>query len=111
MKAPLWSYSIPLKAIFLLPGFVVSAAEFNEADLPPPASTSVDFVRDVQPILENTCLRCHGPERPKSNFRLTDRASALRGGANGVDIIPGDSAKSPLIYYVARLVPDMEMPP
>ena len=32
-------------------------------------------------------------------------------GANGADIIPGDSAKSPLIHYVARLVEDMEMPP
>ena len=28
----------------------------------------------------------------------------------GVDIIPGDSAHSPLIHFVARLVPDMEMP-
>ena len=26
-------------------------------------------------------------------------------------ILPGESAKSPLIHYVARLVEDMEMPP
>src|SRR5207245_242161 len=37
--------------------------------------------------------------------------SALKGGDNGVDLIPGNSAKSPLIFYVARLVEDMEMPP
>jgi len=28
-----------------------------------------------------------------------------------VDVIPGQSAKSPLIHYVTRLVEDMEMPP
>lgn len=35
----------------------------------------------------------------------------MKGGENGVDIFPGDSARSPLIHYVARVVPDMEMPP
>src|SRR6185369_12348857 len=39
------------------------------------------------------------------------RARALQGGERGVDILPGDSAKSPLIHYVSRLVEDMEMPP
>lgn len=79
--------------------------------LPPPASTPVDFDQHIRPIFENTCLRCHGPERPKGRFRLDTREDALKGGENGVDIVPGSSAKSPLIFYVARLVEDMEMPP
>ncbi len=87
------------------------AADLDPAKLPPPSKTPVDFTRDVHPILEHSCLRCHGPERPKSRFRLDNRESALKGGENGVDIFPGDSARSPLIHYVARVVPDMEMPP
>jgi hypothetical protein len=79
--------------------------------LPPPSTNHIDFVKDIKPILDNTCLRCHGLERPKSGFRLTDRASALKGGANGIDIVPGKSAESPLVYYVARVIEDMEMPP
>ena len=71
----------------------------------------VDFARDIKPIFESICWRCHGTERPKSHFRLDNRESALKGGDNGVDIHPGDSAKSPLIHYIARLVPDLEMPP
>jgi hypothetical protein len=82
-----------------------------EAKLPAPATTSVDFRSQVLPILETSCLRCHGPERPKSRFRLDARDPALEGGSNGIDIVPGQSARSPLIYYVARLVEDMEMPP
>jgi hypothetical protein len=61
----------------------------------------IDFDRDIGPILEKACLRCHGAERPRSRFRLDDRASALKGGKEGIDIIPGDSGKSPLIRYVA----------
>jgi len=88
-----------------------SHAAIDESKLPPAASLKVDFERDIKPILETTCWRCHGPERPKSHFRLDNRESALKGGENGVDILPGNSAGSPLIHYVARLVPDFEMPP
>src|SRR5688572_18829285 len=82
-----------------------------ESRLPAPATTQIDFNRDIQPILNASCIRCHGPERPKGSFRLDDRTAALKGGEHGLDIVPGQSARSPLIYYVARLVEDMEMPP
>jgi len=88
-----------------------AAANLDPAKLPPPAQTKVEFDRDIKPLFETTCFRCHGPERPKSHFRLDNRDSALKGGDNGVDIIPGDSGESPLVHYVARLVEDMEMPP
>jgi hypothetical protein len=88
-----------------------AAAPLDPSKLPPPARTQIEFDRDVKPILEKSCFQCHGPERPKSHFRLDNRESALKGGDQGVDIVPGDSAKSPLIFYVARLVDEMEMPP
>jgi hypothetical protein len=86
-------------------------AATDESKLPPPAKVQIDFSRDIQPILTNTCYRCHSGERPKSHFLLTSRETALKGGNEGVDILPGQSAKSPLIHYVSRLVPDLEMPP
>lgn len=86
-------------------------AEVDVSKLPPPAGRPVDFLKDIQPIFEASCLRCHGPEKPKSRFRLDDRALALKGGANGVAIIPGDSVNSPLIHFVARLDEDSAMPP
>ena len=87
------------------------SAEVDISKLPPPAANRIDFARDIKPILEENCLRCHGPEKPKSQFRLDNRTAALKGGEEGVDIIPGNSAKSPLIQYVAYLVEDSEMPP
>jgi len=87
------------------------AADVDRTELPPAHSGQVNFQRDVQPILENNCVRCHGPERPKSGFRLDNRASALAGGDGGPAIFAGNSADSPLIHYVARVVREMEMPP
>ena len=87
------------------------AAEVDASKLPPPAPVQIDFVRDIKPILTNNCYKCHSGEKPKSHFLLTSRETALKGGNEGVDIIAGQSAKSPLIHYVSRLVPDMEMPP
>lgn len=88
-----------------------AAAGVDVSKLPPPAPRTIHFTQDVKPILENSCLRCHGTERPKGRFSLVTREAALKGGDNGVAIIPGESVKSPLIFYVARLVPEMEMPP
>ena len=53
------------------------------------------FEAKIRPMLVENCLRCHGPEKPKSHFRLTSRAAALKGGDNNSDdIVPGNSAKS-----------------
>ena len=105
------SLGIALLGILALIGLNVAwAQEIDTSSLPPPALVEVDFVRDIEPILK-VCLQCHGPERPKSKFRLDNREDALKGGKYGPDIIPGDSAKSSLIHNVAGLDPDMLMPP
>jgi hypothetical protein len=90
---------------------LVRGAEVDVSKLPPPATVEVLFDRDIKPIFEASCLRCHGPEKPKSGFRLDNREDALKGGENGVAIVPGESAKSPLIHFAARIDPDLEMPP
>ncbi len=93
--------------------FCVSAGavEVDLAKLPPPATNQVEFARDIKPLFERSCHRCHGPERPKSRFSLTTRDAALKGGDHGVAIIPGNSANSPLIHNIAGLVEDLQMPP
>ena len=89
----------------------LAAGATAETGLPPAATNAVEFARDIEPIFAQSCVRCHGSERPKSRFGLDSRAAALRGGEHGVAIVPGRSAESPLLRYVARLVPDLEMPP
>ncbi|MEM7011770.1 MAG: DUF1549 domain-containing protein, partial [Verrucomicrobiota bacterium] len=44
------------------------------------SSAAVDFVKDVQPILEANCIRCHGPGKVKGNLRLHTKEDMLKGG-------------------------------
>jgi hypothetical protein len=98
--------------LFTLFVFSTVAEELDPGKLPPPATVAVEFERDIKPIFAQSCFRCHGPEKPKSDFRLDNRDSALKGGNSfSDDILPGDSARSRLVHFTARLVTDMEMPP
>ncbi len=71
--------------------------------LPPAATTKIDFTRDIEPLLAKRCFVCHGPQQQMSGLRLDSRETALKGGASGVDIKPGDSANSRLIRLVSGL--------
>src|SRR5262245_57551284 len=101
-------------ACFLIVFASLMAAQSAPVDiskLPPPAAREVDFAKDIQPVLQGTCLKCHGPDKAKGKLLLDTREHAVKGGEDGPDIIPGDSAKSKLIHFTARLVEDYEMPP
>jgi len=98
--------------LFLVFDSSLSATDIQKNPLPPPANVKINFDRDIRPVLETSCVRCHGAQKPRSRFRLDNRESALNGGDDNTnDIVPGDSSKSLLIKYVARQVEDMEMPP
>ncbi len=82
------------------------------AELPQAATRPVDFVKDIQPLFNKHCLSCHGPEKQKNGYRVDAKAIALKGGdTHGVAIVPGKSAESPLIHYVAGTNEEMLMPP
>src|SRR5687767_13198540 len=91
--------ALPLVTVLLCAAVASIAAPAN---LPPPADRKIDFVKDVRPIFAASCHSCHGPEKQRSEFRLDVREIALKGGDSGKPaILPGDSAGSPLIRYVA----------
>jgi len=70
----------------------------------------VDFVRDVVPILQASCISCHANGLSKGGFRLDTRELMLKGGDTGPAIVPGHSADSELIQLVTETDPDMVMP-
>ncbi|MGH9662499.1 MAG: PSD1 and planctomycete cytochrome C domain-containing protein [Bryobacteraceae bacterium] len=70
----------------------------------------VSFPRDIQPILESSCLKCHGAAMQLSRLDLRTRVGALKGGDKGAAIVPGNSAESRLYRLVAGLEkPSMPM--
>ena len=79
--------------------------------LPPAATQTVDFETDIQPILAQSCHKCHGAEKQLGGLRLDLKADALRGGDSGKVLEPGRSSESMLIHHVAGTDPDVIMPP
>ncbi len=55
-----------LTAAFAIAGF-----------LPSSASAKVDFVKQIQPILKESCYDCHGPEKKKGGLRLDSKEAAF----------------------------------
>lgn len=77
-----------------------------------PATSAVDYEKEIKPLLENHCIDCHGPDKAKSNLRVDKRAILLRGGETGLpSITPGNPAKSHLVELVKSSDEDERMPP
>jgi hypothetical protein len=78
------------------------------------AAADVDYQRDVQPILAEHCLHCHGVDAAerKAGLRLDLREDAVRGGESGTPaIVPGKPQDSELIQRVLSADADLVMPP
>lgn len=76
------------------------------------AAAEVDFVKDIKPILEQSCLKCHGAEKPKSGLRIDTREGLIKGSRGGPVIEVGKADKS--LFYTLTTKPkdDPErMPP
>ena len=60
---------------------------------------AVDFADQIRPILENSCVACHGGDMQESGLRLDAAALILKGGDRGPAVVPGKSEES-LLYQV-----------
>jgi len=70
------------------------------------------FARDIQPLIERSCVNCHSGEKPKGKFRLDAREELFKAGQSGeVAVVPGKGGNSPLVRMVSDEIEDLEMPP
>ncbi len=91
----------------LFTGILLVAA----APAPFAADSPIDFLRDVRPILVQSCTPCHGAAKQRGGLRLDNAASAMRGGDRGPAFTSGDAAHSRLVLAVSGMDPDLKMPP
>jgi uncharacterized membrane protein len=55
------------------------------------------FEKQVLPLLEERCVKCHAGSEPAAKLDLRTRAGLLNGGVTGPAIVPGSAGKS-LLY-------------
>jgi hypothetical protein len=88
------------------------AATPDLSKLPPPSvRTGVNYAKDIKPLLDASCIRCHGADKPKAKLRLDSLDGVLKGGEDGKVIMPGKSKESRLVIAVSQLDDKLIMPP
>ena len=74
---------------------------------------SIEFNRDIRPILSDRCFQCHGPDEKKREaqlrFDLESEAKKDLGGYKA--IVERDAGQSELIKRITSIDPDEQMPP
>ncbi len=85
--------------IATLSAWIDAGARWPEAPAsrPTAAASGPDFVKDIQPIFQARCTRCHGLDLQRNSLRLDSRTAALKGGLSGAVIVPGKSEASILV--------------
>ncbi len=73
----------------------------------PSYAEHISFQKQIAPLLQDHCLKCHSGPRPKSDLDLTNPEKMREGGASGPAVVPGKPAESPLI----QMVTEKKMPP
>lgn len=51
----------------------------------------------VQPVLQQKCYSCHGKNKQKGELRLDKETLIMKGGEDGIVLVPGDPLKSDLV--------------
>ncbi|MGZ0163806.1 MAG: DUF1553 domain-containing protein [Planctomycetales bacterium] len=78
------------------------------------AESTIDFNRDIRPILSDKCYACHGPDEShrEGGFRLDRKDSAFgKAESNSVVVVPGKPELSELIARIVTDDEDLRMPP
>jgi len=102
----------PFFAGLLLASSLLATAEVDLSKMPPAATqTDLTFDKDVKPIFEASCFRCHGEKEKKGGLRLDSLEAVLKGGKEGKVVEVGDALKSTLLISVSQLNPENAMPP
>ena len=75
------------------------------------ARGTIDYARDVKPLLQKKCHACHGTLWQKSGLRLDVGRLILEGGEGGRVVVPGKSSASELIRRITSKDAGDRMPP
>ena len=101
---------LPILAILCVLGLEIFPRLAKTQSAPQANTPKVDFVQDIQPILEKNCYSCHGTSAQMSGLRLDSRQAFLAGGTNGKIVVPGKSADSTLYKRLAGIGDLTRMP-
>ncbi len=107
MIVALSPFSRPIRQVGLLLAVLLASQTFSGAQEP------VDYARDIQPILLDYCVACHGAnERTReADLRLDVKQGAFRDLGGYAAIAPGKPEESAVYLRIAAETAEERMPP
>lgn len=77
------------------------------------SAQSVNFLRDIRPLLSDNCFACHGPDAASrmADVRLDEQEHAFSRASSGTLIVPNDSSASLVYQRISAQDPARRMPP
>ncbi len=93
-------------------GVVVKSPESEAAHTTSEPMAESVFITQIQPLLVESCVDCHGPKKAKGGLRLDSREAALAEGKSGLPgIVPGKPEASELLSRVKLPADDDDVMP
>jgi hypothetical protein len=74
------------------------------------ADNTVDYLKQVKPVLAERCYACHGALKREGGLRLDTAAFLLKGGDSGPAVVPGDADGSLLLKRISASDESLRMP-
>lgn len=74
------------------------------------ADPPVSFIRDVAPVLKESCFACHDARKKSGKYDMTTFEKLLAGGTTGEPVVAGKPAESDL-HTLMVATDDTRMPP
>jgi mono/diheme cytochrome c family protein len=100
--------------MLLLIGTAIGCAQGSDQKAPSQKEKAkvqaVNYYRDIEPILNASCVSCHQASMAAGGLRLDAPEGLLQGGASGKAVIPGKAELS-LLYTRLTVTTDKGMPP
>lgn len=73
-------------------------------------AAAVSFMKDVVPVLERHCFKCHEGTKAKAGLDLTTHAGIMKGGDYaGACVVPGEADQSAIVMHI-RGIYEPKMP-
>jgi hypothetical protein len=96
---------LAIASVLALTPLVARADDDLDPSKLPPASTKtgVTYDTDIKPIFDVSCIKCHKGDKPKAKLHLDSLDGILKGSKEGKVVVPGNLAKSPLVFAVAHV--------
>ena len=98
-----------LTIVYLLLALLAEPHVQAQENLPP----TVEFARDIRPILSENCFQCHGPDEAQreADLRLDRREGLYGEGSDAAIITPGRPEESELFRRISSTDAEERMPP